>query len=208
MDGIHDVGGMDGFGPVRMERDEPVFHEAWERRALGVTMSSFLMGLSNGGEFRHSMERMDPAHYLSSGYYEHWITGVATRLVETGRVGIDELERLVGGRFPLSRQALADRMTEPGDDVFEPRFAVGSRVRVRERHSRGHTRRPRYVFGKTGVVVRLDGVSSVPDVEAHCAGRRCEPTYSVRFEAAELWGDGQTLAAVHVDMWESYLEPA
>jgi nitrile hydratase len=75
VDGIHDLGGMDGFGPVRIERGEPVFHHGWERRALGVAMSAFAMGLSNGGEFRHSIERMDPIHYLGSSYYEHWITG-------------------------------------------------------------------------------------------------------------------------------------
>ncbi len=208
MDGIHDLGGMDGFGPVRIERGEPVFHHDWERRALGVAMSAFAMGLSNGGEFRHSIERMDPIHYLGSSYYEHWITGIATRLVETGRVGRHELDEMAGGRFPLSGPVLAERIVNPGRDVSQPRFEIGSRVRVRQWHPRGHTRCPRYVRGKTGAVVRLDGSWSLPDVEAHSDRRREEPTYCVRFEAADLWEDGPSRAAVHVDLWESYLEAA
>jgi nitrile hydratase len=206
MDGIHDLGGMDGFGPVVVERHEPTFHFPWERQALGVTMSSFAMGLSNGGEFRHSIERMDPAHYLGSRYYEHWITGVATRLVETGRVRLDELEDLAGGRFPLSRPARSGRVDAGGPDATRPRFAVGSRVRVRVWHPPGHTRCPRYVRGQTGTVVRTDGCSSLPDVEAHGAGRRLEPTYGVRFAAGDLWRDAQPGVAVYVDLWESYLE--
>jgi nitrile hydratase len=197
---------MDGFGPVRIEPDEPVFHEAWERRAFGVAMSAFAMGLGNGGEFRHSVERMDPGHYLGSPYYEHWVTGIATRLVETGLVGPGELEQMAGGRFPLSGPVLADRLVEAGADVGTPRFEIGSRVRVRDWHPHGHTRCPRYVRGKTGTVIRLDGSWSVPDVEAHSDQRRQEPTYGVRFEAIDLWEDGQSLAAIHVDLWESYLE--
>jgi nitrile hydratase beta subunit len=197
---------MDGFGPVRVEQDEPVFRDEWERRALGVGMTAFGMGLSNGGEFRHSIERMDPGHYLASPYYEHWITGIATRLVESGRVGGSDLEQMAGGPFPLSRPVQADQVVDAGDDVWPPRFGIGSRVRVRDWHPRGHTRCPRYVRGKTGVVVRLDGSWSVPDVEAHSDRRRQEPTYSVRFEAADLWEDGQSGAAIHVDLWESYLE--
>ena len=208
MDGIHDLGGMEGFGPVRIEPDEPVFRDDWERRALGVGMSAFAMGLSNGGEFRHSIERMDPGHYLGSPYYEHWITGIATRLVETGRVAPGELEQRAGGPFPLSGPVLADRIVDVGDDVLRARFEIGDRVRVRDWHPHGHTRCPRYVRGKTGMVVRLDGSWSVPDVEAHSGRRRHEPTYSVRFEVAELWGDGQSGAAIHVDLWESYLEGA
>ncbi len=208
MDGIHDLGGMDGFGPVRIEQDEPVFHADWERNALGVAMSAFAMGLSNGGEFRHSIERMDPGHYLSSSYYEHWITSVATRLVETGLVGLGQLEQMAGGPFPLSGPVLIGPIADAGDDVRRPRFEIGSRVRVREWHPQGHTRCPRYVRGKTGSVVRLDGSWSVPDVEAHSDQRREEPTYSVRFEAGDLWQDGQSEAAIYVDLWDSYLEGA
>ncbi|HET6794893.1 MAG TPA: nitrile hydratase subunit beta [Acidimicrobiales bacterium] len=210
MDGIHDLGGAEGFGPVEVEPAEPVFHEGWERRALGLTMASFVIGLNNGGQFRHSIERMDPAHYLTSRYYEHWVTGVATRLVETQRVDRDELDRLAGGPFPLSRPSRPDQPQAParaggGEAAM---FAVGDVVRVRSWHPTGHTRCPRYTRGRVGVVVRVDPPASVPDVEAHFDRHRSEPVYCVRFEAGELWGEEQEGATVHVDLWQSYLEAA
>ena len=117
-----------------------------------------------------------------------------------------ELEVRAGGRFPLSGPVLAPPVADAGPDIDEPRFGPGDRVRVRDWHPPGHTRCPRYVRGKTGVVVRVDGVHSVPDVEAHGAARRREPTYSVKFDAADLWGDGQRGVSVHADLWDSYLE--
>jgi len=205
VDGVHDLGGMQGFGPVEVEVDEPVFHEPWERRALRVTFGAFITGVSNGGQSRHAIERMDPAQYLESSYYEHWITGLATRMVEAGLLTADELEERAGGAFPLSGPDHGVPTDDPGDDVVAPRFVVGEHVRVRNWHPPGHTRCPRYVRGHAGTVVRIDIVASVPDIEAHSTGRRNEPTYSVRFESDELWGEPGD--PVHVDLWESYMEP-
>ncbi len=208
MDGIHDLGGMQGFGRVDHSPSEPVFHASWE------AVARVLMGLvagaadASGGEFRHSIERMDPGQYLTSSYYEHWLTGAATLAVEHGLVTPEELAARAGGAFPLSGPVLAPPVTDAGPDRPEPRFGVGARVRVRDWHPAGHTRCPRYVRGKTGIVARLDRVHSLPDIEAHGQARRREPTYSVRFEAADLWHDGQDGVAVHVDLWDSYLEPA
>jgi nitrile hydratase beta subunit len=206
---MHDLGGVAGFGPVEREVDEPVFHEAWERDVFRINGAVASAGLMNGGTFRHSIERMDPAHYLGSSYYEHWLTGLATLLVDRGVVEPAELDRRAGGRFPRSRP---DRGVAPDPDAPDrtaPRFAVGDPVVVREWHPLGHTRAPRYVQGKRGEVVRLDGASSVPDVEAHSDRRRVEPTYSVRFTSRDLWGDGGADGeVVHVDLWEGYLEPA
>jgi nitrile hydratase len=204
MDGVHDLGGLDGFGPVDVEQDEPVFHDDWERRTFRLMFAV----ATTGGAFRHSIERMDPAHYLGSSYYEHWLTGLSTLVVESGAVSQAELDRMAGGRFPLSRP---DRGVAPpgGDDVTLPRFQPGDAVRVRSWHPHGHTRAPRYVQGHRGVVIRFDGLHSVPDVEAHSDARVREPTYCVRFEAPELWGDaGRPGDAVHVDLWERYLEDA
>ena len=207
MDGVHDLGGLDGFGPVEREADEPVFHEDWERRVFRANSAVLLAGLANGGAFRHSIERMEPAQYLTSSYYEHWLTGMATLLVDRGIVEPAELDRRAGGRFPLSRPDRGVPPDEHGADRTEARFAAGDRVRVREWHPPGHTRAPRYVQGKRGEVVRQDGAFSVPDVEAHSDGRRIEPTYSVRFTSHELWGDGGARGEVmHVDLWEGYLE--
>ena len=197
---------MQGFGPVRHSPAEPAFEQPWEAVARALLMVVSGAVDASGGEFRHSIERMEPGHYLTSGYYEHWLTAAATLAVEHGLVTRAELEARAGGPFPLSGPVLAPPVADPGPDVGEPRFGPGDRVRVRDWHPPGHTRCPRYVRGQTGVVVRVDGIHSVPDIEAHGPGRRHEPTYSVKFDAADLWGDGQRRVAVHVDLWDSYLE--
>ena len=205
MNGIHDLGGMDGFGAVEVEADEPVFHHAWERLAFGLTaVTSPQRG--NVHAFRHAIERMDPAHYLGSPYYEHWLTGLATLMVEAGVITRAELEQRAGGAFPLARAARAD--TQPcSPSATTARYAVGITVRVRNLQPLGHTRCPRYVRGRRGVVTRVDRRFPLPDAAAHAA-QRCEQyTYNVRFAAAELWGaNAGTAEAVHVDLWESYLE--
>lgn len=201
---MHDLGGMHGFGSVEVEPDEPVFHEDWERRAFRVTAACMLSGLL-AGRFRHAIERMEPAWYLASPYYEHWLTAAATGAVEAGLITREELDARIEGSYPLAGPIRAPSISDPGPSTQEYRFAPGDVVRVREWHPLGHTRAPRYVQGKRGKVVRLDGVFSVPDVEYHSDQRRSEPTYSVRFEAAELWG--QPGDPVHVDLWQSYLEP-
>ncbi len=206
MDGIHDLGGLDGFGSIDHRSSEPVFASEWEAKAWGLTMGSFAMGLSNGSQFRSSIERMDPVHYLTSRYYEHWVTSLATRLVETGRVTAEELDQRAGGPVPLSRPPAAAATMAPDAhraQVFEP----GDQVRVRTVQTRAHTRCPRYVRAKRGTVVRVDPPSTLPDVE-NDAARRMEPVYAVRFEADELWGPGADGSAVHVDLWASYLEAA
>ena len=202
MDGAHDLGGREGFGAIDVEA--PLFAEPWERRALGMTMGSFLLGHNNGGRFRHSIERMDPVHYLTTRYYEHWFTGTATRLVEAGFLTAAELEERAGGRVPYARPVVAEVGEQPQPPVTT--FAVGQTVRVRQWHPRGHTRCPQYVRGKRGTIVRLDPPASLPDLEAHGDDRRDEPQACVRFEATDLWGTGRD--AVHVDLWVSYLEPA
>jgi nitrile hydratase beta subunit len=204
VDGGHDLGGVQGFGRVEVEEREPVFHEDWERRAFRAAMATMLAGYGQG--FRHAIERMDPAWYLGSPYYEHWLTGTATLLVESGAISRAELDRQLGAAFDLARPVRAPRVVDPGPSSDTPRFAVGDLVRVHEWHPFGHTRAPRYVQGKRGTVVRLDGAYSVPDIEYHSDATRTEPTYSVRFEAMALWGEPGD--PVHVDLWESYLEPA
>lgn len=202
VEGAHDLGGLKGFGPVEVEVDEPTFHAEWERRAFGVAYATMAAGLLQG--LRYAIERMDPAWYLESPYYEHWLAATATGLVERSAISQEELDARLGGPFPLSRPVRAPRLDDPGESIEQPGFLVGARVRVREWHPLGHTRAPRYVQGKCGVVARLDGNYSLPDVEYHCDGIRIEPTYSVRFEASELWGEQGD--PVYVDLWESYLD--
>ncbi|HEY6492897.1 MAG TPA: nitrile hydratase subunit beta [Trebonia sp.] len=211
MDGIHDLGGMDGFGAVAHSPSEPVFRERWEADVLALTLLVLTETDVSGGEFRTSIERMDPAQYLSTSYYEHVLTGAATLAVNHGLASLAGLETRAGGRFPLSSPPPADS-APPGSDLpcasagdRELRFGAGDRVRVREFHSQLHTRCPRYVRGKAGVVIGVDGVSSLPDADVRGVVRR-EAVYSVRFSADELWRDGQRNASVTVSLWDSYLE--
>jgi nitrile hydratase len=160
----------------------------------------------SGGTFRHSIERMAPEHYLSSSYYEHWLTGAATMAVEAGATTQDELDRRAGGHFPLSapdRGVLPDDLTQR----TTPRYRVGDEVRVREWHPPGHTRAPRYVQGRQGTVVRVDGVFDIDDVAAHGGGSVSDPLYAVRFTSRELWGEAGTDGdVVCVNLFERYLE--
>jgi nitrile hydratase len=209
VDGIHDLGGRQGFGPIEREEDEPVFHEVWEGRVFVTAGLAIGAGGGNGPTFRHSIERMDPAHYLGSSYYEHWLTGVTTLLVESGFLDIDELEALAGGAVPMSRPILPGADSVSAAPVAGPRFAIGSAVRVRDERFDGHTRCPGYVRGRDGVVVRVDDAFPVPEVEAHRNQKVLEHTYGVRFAARELWGrDADATASVTVDLYERYLEPA
>jgi len=206
MDGVHDLGGLAGFGPVDHVVEEPSFHEDWERRAFKVNLAILGATGAGGWTWRHAIERMDPAHYLSSSYYEHWLTASTSLFVEAGHITREELERRTGGRVPLARP---DRGSAPvvAGDRTEPRFAVGDRVRVREWHPLGHTRAPRYAQGKRGVVTRIDGAFNLPDVEAHGGRHVLDPTYSVRFTSIELWGEcGTDGDIINVDLWEHYLE--
>jgi nitrile hydratase len=151
---------------------------------------------------------MDPAHYLSSPYYEHWLTGLTTRAVEEGLTTPEELDRRAGGHFPLSRP---DRGVLPIDMASRttPMFAVGDTVQVRERHPAGHTRAPRYAQGKRGTIARVDDAAEIDDIEAHGGGPVTDPLYSVRFTSRELWGEAGTEGdVVHIDLFERYLQEA
>lgn len=200
----HDLGGRQGFGAVQVEADEPVFQAAWERTARAMVYAA--MGTHpdpTTSAFRHSIERMDPTHYLTSGYYEHWLTAAAAIAVESGAIAREELEARAGGAFPLPRPSVEPHVEGSGAE----RFAVGDRVRVVAVDHDGHTRCPGYARGRIGTVVRVDGRFSLPDIEAHSTRRVMEGTYAVRFSARDLWADADVHAVVHVDLWDSYLEP-
>lgn len=203
MELAHDLGGRTGFGPVVVEADEPVFHEPWERTARALVYAAVMATDNpNTSAFRWSIERMDPEHYLTSSYYEHWLTSAATMAVEGGAVTVAELEERAGGRFPLSRPSdVAAASSEGGE-----RFAVGDTVRVRSTQHEGHTRCPAYVRGSTGTVVDVQGSFSLPDVEAHSRDRVTEALYTVRFDATALFDDAAPATWVNVGLWDSYLE--
>ena len=224
MDGIHDLGGMHGFGSVEREENEPPFHAPWEATVVAIMRSARGAGLYNIDEFRHGIERMDPAHYLGSSYFEHWLDGIARILAEKGVVTTGEMEARIaffGARpdAPASAavaatpSAQATRGRPESETSFReatapPRFAVGAAVVTRNIHPAGHTRLPRYARGKGGVVAVHRGCHVFPDANAHGLGEQSQHVYSVRFEAGELWGEAaEPNQHVYLDLWESYLLP-
>jgi nitrile hydratase subunit beta len=213
VNGIHDMGGMHGFGPVVVEADEPVFHAAWEKRVLGMVYQTVGFGWFTIDAFRHAIERMDPVAYLSVGYYGRWLAALERLLIEAGAlVGGDVDSRLAGRPVaPLAAPSSPGRVADGFVRALEraPRFRAGQAVRTRIASPAGHTRLPRYVAGRLGHVHRLHPACVFPDTNAHGRGEDPQHLYSVRFAAAELWGaDAEPRAALHVDLFEPYLEPA
>ncbi|MBI3368643.1 MAG: nitrile hydratase subunit beta [Burkholderiales bacterium] len=202
MDGMHDLGGKQGFGPVRYTLNAPVFHAAWELRANSLYSLAVRCGIFNMDEYRHAIERMEPRHYLSASYYERTLTSLATLCVEKGVLTVEELERRAAGHVPL---ALPSAPGRPNVQDRE-RFAIGDRVRVRDDHVPGHMRLPGYIRGKSGVVVGESPAYPFPDAHAHGVPAADEPTYDVRFQAQELWPRSAEPALVHVGVFQSYLE--
>ena len=202
MDGMHDLGGKQGFGPVRYALNAQVFHEPWEKRVNALYSLAVKLGVFNMDEYRHAIERMEPRHYLSASYYERSLTSLATLCVEKGLVTREELERRSHGAFPLSLPSAAGRSNVTGPT----RFKAGDRVRVRDDHVPGHMRMPAYIRGKTGVVVGESPAYRFPDAHAHGVVAADEPTCDVRFSASELWPNSADEAFVHVGVFHSYLE--
>jgi len=222
MNGVHDMGGMQGFGPIdaEPETEEPIFHAEWERRAFALTLTSAMIGRWNIDMSRFARERQHPIAYLENSYYETWLAGLYKLLVEAGLVTTDEL---AAGK-PLSPPTDADQirvadaeaavklLNRGGPTLIEsdrlPAFKPGARVRVLNVHPAGHTRAPRYTRGREGVIHRGHGVHVFAD--EHAKGNRVgEHLYSVRFLARELWGPkAPARDVIHVDLWELHLEAA
>ncbi|HET6868505.1 MAG TPA: nitrile hydratase subunit beta [Solirubrobacteraceae bacterium] len=209
MNGVHDMGGVHGFGPVTPEPDEPVFHAEWEGRVLAMDLAMRATGEWGVDEARFAREREPPAQYLAESYYERWLGGLERLLLERGLVSEEEL---TAGRSRMPGQPLAGKLSGAGsrrEPKRPARFAAGDRVRARNIHPAGHTRLPRYVRGHVGTVTRLHGCHVFPDASAHGLGDDPQWLYVVLFDAAELWGaDAQSGSMVSVDAFEPYLEPA
>ena len=109
MDGIHDMGGRQGFGPVRYTHDARAFHAPWEVRVNGLYAHAVRLGIFNMDEYRHAIERMEPRHYLTASYYERSLTSLATLCVEKGIVDREELERRAQGIVPLAAPSAPGR---------------------------------------------------------------------------------------------------
>ena len=219
MNGVHDMGGQQGMGPVQYEKNEPVFHALWESRVYALNRAMRAWRKWSLDTDRHGIELLPPVEYLRMSYYERWLTRLEAQLVTYGLVTKEEMES--GKAAPGSTKAtpalglatssrwLSRGIPSSDDPKVRPLFKVRQRVRARNINPTGHTRLPRYARGKTGVIVRDHGVYLFPDTSAHFQGEKRQHVYSVRFAARELWGEGASPRdSVHIDMWDDYLERA
>ena len=219
MNGVHDMGGQQGMGPVQYEKNEPVFHAPWEGRIYAMNRAMRAWRKWSLDTDRHAIELLPPVDYLRMSYYERWATRLLAQVVECGFVTKEEMES--GTAAPGSAKAtppfsmatssrwLSRGIASGRDPTVRPLFKVGQRVRTRNINPSGHTRLPRYARGKTGIVARDHGVYIFPDTNAHFQGEKRQHVYSVRFAARELWGESASPRdSVHIDAWDDYLERA
>jgi nitrile hydratase len=219
MDGIHDLGGMHGFGAVVTPGGDAPYHQRWEARVFALHLLASVERLTGPPGGRATREEMPPARYLEASYYERWLWSAQRGLERKGTIQPGEVERMMerlaaGEPEPTrhdpaqARRALAElRRGEPAGPAGAARFAPGDSVRVRRIRPAGHTRCPRYVRGAAGVVERVHLADRLPDLAVYGQPTAPEPVYAVRFRSQDLWGQGpEPPWTVSVDLWESYLE--
>ena len=202
MDGVHDLGGRQGFGPVRREGHTEPFHGEADIRIAAMWVRLVRQGIYNMDEYRHGIERMEPRHYMGASYYERTFTAVASLCVERGVFTADELCDAAGFKVPLSLPSAEGRLG-PAD---LPTIQVGDRVRVKTDFVPGHIRMPGYIRGHSGVVVGTSPAYPYPDAHGHGLDSPWQQTFDVCFRAKDLWPDGAEDADVHVGVFHGYLE--
>ena len=218
MNGVHDMGGMDGFGKVRPEPNEPPFHATWEGRVLAMQRAMGYVGAWHIDDTRFAQETLPPQVYLAASYYWRWTLAMERNLLKRGYVTAEEL---AAGHALRPAQPVKEKLTRDvvqqglaRNSFFRPqqasaRFKPGDRVRTRNFHPQTHTRLPRYARDKLGVVELNHGCHAYPDSVA--AGRGDDPQwlYTVVFDGREIWGpESDPALTVSIDAFEPYLEPA
>ncbi len=218
MDGIHDMGGMDGFGKVEPEPDEPPFHAPWEGRVLAMQRAMAYAGGWHIDMARYAQERLPPPVYLAASYYQRWALAMERNVIERGLADSDELaagHALRPGKS-LKRKLTADLVREGmtrGSFYRQAqgpaRFKPGDRARAKNIHPPTHTRLPRYVRGHSGVIELVHGCHAFPDSVALDQGDNPQWLYTIVFDGRELWGaDADPSLKISIDAFEPYLEPA
>lgn len=220
MNGVHDLGGMDGFGKVQPEPDDkPPFSEAWEGRVLAMTRALGAAGAWNIDVGRYGIERMTPHLYLSASYYQKWFLRNERLCLEKGMVTADELK---AGHATTSANPLSGSVLEPEDiartlvrgsygrEASAPAaFKIGDRVRAKNINPKSHTRLPRFARGHVGVVERIQGCHVYPDAVVAEGHEDPQWLYTIVFDGQELWGPGSDpTLEVSIEAFEPYLEAA
>lgn len=219
MNSVHDMGGLENYGPVLAEENEPVFHEDWERHIFSLTLALLPAGYCAIDEIRRITESMPPVEYLQSKYYEKWLYALEALLIEKDVLTPEEIEkgrsiRKEGGNSkpPVPREVIEYAMTQPMrvdlDLDLPAKFKAGDKVLAKNMHPTHHTRIPIYIRGRQGEVVEDHGVFLLPDTNAHGGPDKPQHVYSVRFLATDLWGeDAPVKDSVCIDLFDDYMEP-
>jgi nitrile hydratase len=218
MNGVHDMGGMHGFGKVEPEADEPPFHDGWEGRVLAMQRAMTFTGAWNIDMSRAAQERLPAEVYLSVSYYRRWALGIERNVVERGLVDADEIAagRMLRPGKPVKRVMTKDaigraftRGSFSRPISTDARFKPGDRVRAKNINPPSHTRLPRYARGHVGVVEAVRGCHVFPDSVTTGGGENPQWLYTVVFEGHELWGEtADPTLKVSIEAFEPYLEPA
>src|SRR5262245_16001747 len=172
MDSVHDMGGMDGFGKVNAEPNEPVFHERWEGRVLAMSRAISALRLWTIDMSRYGIELLSPSAYLASSYYERWFLRNVRLLTERGLIEADEIAAghplCPDGVHGYSKVTLGDvwRVVQCGSAgrpaAAPARFKIGDRVRAKNIHPLTHPGVPRYALGHVRVGEGLHGAHVLP----------------------------------------------
>lgn len=223
MDGIHDLGGKQGFGRVEAENTDLPLPERWQGFVFTMINQLLRSGIAHNVDyFRHAVERISPNAYLEDGYYGRWLGAGETILVEAGVVTQDEVNAAVAERgsthpgaarpsasperFPTKIEV--EEVPPTGERQIEssPLFGIGTSVRTLRHGKSGHTRLPAYARDANGVVVACHNAWVYPDSHAHGEGEAPEYLYTVEFSAKTLFGqDCESDTTVCLDLFESYL---
>ncbi len=224
MNGIHDMGGLHGFGRVDVDVNEPVFHSEWESRVFCITQVLDTLGIWNLDEHRHEIELMSTVDYLSAGYYGRWLFAMERLLDRKGIISSAEMEHHLAEytrdvrhyrpldnaqrHWPLTEQEKVRWGAWRKELQVTARFSEQQTVRVRNIHPAGHTRVTNYARGKIGTITHVyDQPWVFPDTRAHYQGEHVQPVYSVRFSAQILWGmQAEADVFNHIDLSEDHLE--
>jgi nitrile hydratase len=218
MNGVHDMGGMDGFGKVEAEPNEPPFHAPWEGRVLAMQRAMGYAGAWHIDHSRFAQEQLPARVYLSVSYYQRWALAMERNVIERGLADADELaaghalrpgKTLKRKLTPAALEAALTRASFFRQSQGPARFKPGDRVRTKNMHPATHTRLPRYARGRFGVVERIHGCHMFPDTVAVDQGDCPQWLYTVVFEGREIWGpDSDPTLKISIDAFEPYLDPA
>ena len=220
MNGIHDIGGMDNIGPVNIEKDEPVFHDDWERKVYAMTLATMGTGIFVTDEVRYVTETIPPRDYLTFKYYEKWLYSLEQLMLQKNMVTREELEsgKVMAPELTADVEAAPVERMQYGmnnripvfvETDIPPKFKAGDTIIARNINPLHHTRIPRYIRGRRGVVEQDHGIFLLPDTNAHGGPDKPQHVYNVRFSARELWGeDAPANDSVYIDLFDDYMDPA